>query len=334
LKNKDGEEYLVVVTTFPVAIVDLTNPDAYNWLKEVIKTNMIDIGLSGWMADFAEYTPTDAIPFSGEDAQLLHNKFPMLWAKLNREAVEEAGKLGEVVFFMRAGYSFSQRYNTLMWSGDQMVDWSLDDGLPSVIPSALSLGMSGFGICHSDIGGYTTIANEMGTVTRSKELFMRWTEQAAFSPAMRTHEGNRPALNVQFDYDDEVIEHFAEMIRIHVKMKDYLLHLNKENAEQGLPFMRPLYMHYFDTVKSENCKLKDIKYQYLLGRDLLVCPVIEPGKTVKKVMLPEDQWINIWTGEEYGHGVYEFDVPLRRPPVFVRKDSEFKDLFLKLKEED
>jgi alpha-glucosidase len=27
---------------------------------------------------------------------------------------------------------------------------------------------------------------------RSKELLIRWAEQAAFSPLMRTHEGNRP----------------------------------------------------------------------------------------------------------------------------------------------
>jgi alpha-glucosidase len=220
-----------------------------------------------------------------------------------------------------------------MWSGDQMVDWSLDDGLPSVIPSALSLGMSGFGICHSDIGGYTTIANQMGNVTRSKELFMRWTEQAVFSPVMRTHEGNRPDMNVQFDADDEVIEHFAKMIKIHVKMKDYLLHLNKENSEEGLPFMRPLYLHYSDTVKSEDCKLKGIKYEYLLGKDVLVCPVIEPEQTVKKVLIPEDSWINIWTGEELGHGVYDVDAPLGRPPVFVRNESEYKELFLSLKEE-
>lgn len=334
LKNNAGEEYLVVVTTFPVAIVDLTNPDAYNWLKEVIKSNMIGIGLSGWMADFAEYTPTDSHPFSGEDAELLHNRFPVLWAQLNREAVEDSGKLGEVVFFMRAGYSFSQKYNTLMWSGDQMVDWSIDDGLPSVIPSALSLGLSGFGICHSDIGGYTTIANQMGNVHRSKELFMRWTEQSAFSPVMRTHEGNRPDLNIQFDSDDEILEHFAEMIRIHVKMKKYLMYLNVENAEKGLPFMRSLYMHYSSTAKAEEYGLKDIKYQYLLGRDLLVCPVIEPGQTRKTVLLPEDRWLNIWTGEEYEHGIYEVSSPLRRPPVFVRKESEFKDFFLKLKEEN
>ena len=43
------------------------------------------------------------------------------------------------------------------WSGDQNVDWSYSDGLPSTLPAALSLGLSGFGLNHFDIGGYTTL---------------------------------------------------------------------------------------------------------------------------------------------------------------------------------
>ncbi len=45
----------------------------------------------------------------------------------------------------------------MMWAGDQNVDWSLDDGLASVVPAALSLAMTGHGLHHSDIGGYTTL---------------------------------------------------------------------------------------------------------------------------------------------------------------------------------
>jgi len=59
---------------------------------------MIGIGLSGWMADFGEYLPTDAILYNGADAQQYHNRYPVEWAKVNREAVEEAGKIGDVAF--------------------------------------------------------------------------------------------------------------------------------------------------------------------------------------------------------------------------------------------
>ena len=37
------------------AVIDLTNPDARAWIKEVIKNNLIaHAGSSGWMADFGE----------------------------------------------------------------------------------------------------------------------------------------------------------------------------------------------------------------------------------------------------------------------------------------
>ena len=55
------------------------------------------------MADFGEYIPVDAVFANGETGSTMHNQFSVLWAKLNRQAIEEAGKLGEIMFFMRAG---------------------------------------------------------------------------------------------------------------------------------------------------------------------------------------------------------------------------------------
>lgn len=39
-------------------------------------------------------------------------------------------------------------YTTLMWAGDQNVDWSESDGLPSTITSALSMGLQVFLCCR------------------------------------------------------------------------------------------------------------------------------------------------------------------------------------------
>ena len=111
---------------------------------------------------------------------------------------------------MRAGSTGSQKYSTMMWAGDQNVDWSLDDGLASVVPAALSLAMTGHGLHHSDIGGYTTLFE----MKRSKELLLRWCDFSAFTPMMRTHEGNRPGDNWQFDGDAETIAHFARMTTV------------------------------------------------------------------------------------------------------------------------
>ena len=65
---------------------------------------MIKLGLGGWMADFGEYLPVDAVVSDNSTGiENIHNKWPLLWARLNREAVEETNNLGEIVFWMRAG---------------------------------------------------------------------------------------------------------------------------------------------------------------------------------------------------------------------------------------
>ena len=309
VKNDKGEDYLVTITTFPAAMIDLTNPEAYAWYKQVIKDHMIGIGMGGWMADFGEYLPVDSVLYSGQDAALLHNEWPAIWARLNREAVRESGKEGEIFFFTRAGFTDTVKESTLMWTGDQHVDWSLDDGLASVIPTTMSLAVCGFGLTHSDIGGYTT--NEQ--MNRSKELLMRWEEMNVFSPLMRSHEGNQPTRNVQFDADDALLAHLARCGKMHRALAPYLKALEQENHATGVPVMRPLFYHY-----EEEAAFAE-KYEYLLGRDVLVAPVITEGAVTREVYLPEDAWIHIWSGQEFMGGRAVVDAPIGQPPVFIRK---------------
>ncbi len=311
VKDRDGKDYLVTITTFPAAMVDFTNPEAYEWYKGLIKKNMIGIGMGGWMADFGEYLPVDAVLFSGEDPAELHNRWPAIWAKMNREAIEECGKLGEVFFFTRAGHTDTIRYSTLMWTGDQHVDWSVDDGLASVIPATLSLAMSGYGLTHSDVGGYTTIMH----MTRSRELLMRWAEMNAFSPLFRSHEGNQPARDVQFTDDPELLAHMARCTGWFTRLADYQKSLTAELCAEGVPVMRPLFYYYDEEEAYREQR------EYLLGRDLLVAPVFREGETKRTCYLPKDQWVHLFSGEEYQGGTVTVDAPIGMPPVFVRKNS-------------
>ena len=322
VKRPDGTDYLFDFGEFDCGVVDLTLPEAFNWYKSVIQRNLIDFGLRGWMADFGEYLPVDAVCRGGSGWQL-HNAWPTLWAKCNREAIEERGMLGKCVFYMRAGAAGTQRYSTLMWAGDQNVDWSQDDGLPSAITAALTLGMSGFGLNCSDIGGYTTLFN----MHRDEELMMRWLEFACFTPVMRSHEGNRPQQNVQLYDTPELLAFTARITRLHDALLPYLRNAAEENARAGLPVMRPLFF-------AEDCAeaWETERNSYLLGGDLLVAPVTQPGATAREVWLPKGEWVHIWSGKEYGGGAARVEAPLGYIPVFCKKDSPFADLFRRLAE--
>lgn len=318
--KNDGSDYLVDFGEFYCGVVDLTNPEAYQWFKdEVIKKYSIDIGVDGWMADFGEYLPTDDIKLYNHVSPMIeHNHWPVLWAKCNYDAVKESGKLGEIVYFMRAGGTGSQKYCTLLWAGDQSVDFTIHDGLASVICGALSAGMTGCGITHSDIGGYTSLFGN----TRTKELFLRWSEMAMFTPVMRTHEGNRPEENFQYYEDEDTMEQLARMVDIYTMLAPYTKALVKENAERGIPVQRPLFMHY-----QSDQKAYEIQYQYLFGADVLAAPVYLEGQKDWKLYLPEDQWIHFWTGAEFPGGEITVAAEIGYPPVFYRKDSPYASLF-------
>lgn len=63
-------------------------------------------------------------------------------------------------------------------------------------------------------------------------------------------------------------------------------------------------------------------YHYFFGRDLLVCPVVEPGAEVWSIALPQGDWLDFWTGECFaGPQTIEAAAPLDRIPVFVRAEA-------------
>ena len=316
----DGSDYLVDFGEFDCGVVDFTNPEAYQWFKdEVVKKHSLDIGIDGWMADFGEYLPTDDLVLhNGVSPMVEHNHWPVLWAKCNYDALKETGKLGEVVYFMRAGGTGSQKYCTLLWAGDQSVDFTMHDGLATVIVAALSAGMSGCGLTHSDIGGYTSLFGN----DRTKELFLRWSEMAAFTPVMRTHEGNRPDENFQYYDDEDCMKQLARLVDVYTMMTPYIKTLAAENAAKGIPVQRPLFLHYENDEHSY-----EIQYEYMLGRDVLAAPVYQSEKEEWEVYLPDDNWVHLWTGKEYGAGNHTVPAPLGDTPVFYRKESTWCSLF-------
>ena len=323
--NTDGSPYTIDFGEFECGFVDFTSESGRRWYKDrIIKRSMLDLGISGWMADFGEYQPTDMRVASGEDGWKVHNQWPTLWAQVNAEAISEAGLSDDVLFFMRSGYTGSQRYCKLMWAGDQLVDFSRHDGLETAICAALSCGLVGNTVSHSDVGGYTTLYGNV----RTEEVFMRWAEMNAFTPVMRTHESNRPDESFQFYQSDKALAHFARMTRIYVALTPYLRTLSAEATATGLPIQRPLVLHY-----EQDKRTWKIHDQYLYGRDLLIAPVHKSGVTRWRAYLPTGtDWVHLWSGQQHiGGQTVEVDAPFGNPPVFFRTGSEWEKLFISLR---
>ncbi|MFP4345321.1 MAG: alpha-glucosidase [Anaerolineales bacterium] len=328
VQTAEGEPYLIQNTDFAAGLVDLTNPEAWAWMRSVLEEEVIGAGASGWMADFGEALPNDARLHSGEPADLVHNRYPELWAELNREVVDVAVGGESLVFFNRSGYRRSPGSVTLFWLGDQLVSWDRHDGIKTAVTGLLSGGISGYSLNHSDIGGYTTITNPIADYHRSRELLMRWMELNAFTTVYRTHEGNQPEQNHQIYSDEEALAHFARFAKVYEAWAFYRKELVIEAAETGLPVVRHPFIHYPD-----DPHVYGLSYQeFLVGTELLVAPVLDPETEEVEVYLPGGRWVHLWSGQRYEvetEGLWvTVPAPLGEPGVFYREGSAVGERFV------
>ncbi|KAL3841161.1 hypothetical protein ACJIZ3_025752 [Penstemon smallii] len=338
VKDNKGEPYMVPNTAFDVGMLDLTHPKTGSWFKQILQ-EMVDDGVRGWMADFGEGLPVDACLYSGEDPITAHNRYPEIWAKINREFVEDwkrtrSGREKEeeeedLVFFMRAGFRESPKWASLFWEGDQMVSWQANDGIKSAVVGLLSSGISGYAFNHSDIGGYCAVNLPFIKYKRSEELLLRWMELNAFTTVFRTHEGNKPSCNSQFYSNERTLSHFSRLAKIYKAWKFYRIHLVKEASEKGLPICRHLFLHY---PKDEYVHTLTYE-QFLVGSEILVVPVLDKGKENVKVYFPEGEicsWRHVWTGKLHSKRGFESWVkaPIGYPAVFVKDGSKIGDEFI------
>jgi alpha-glucosidase len=325
VRNRSGKEFAYKNTDFSSAMLDLSNPAARTWIKSVIIGEMLDKAkASGWMADFGEALPFDATLHDGADASLWHNAYPVAWARIHREAIEEAGRSADVLFFNRSGFTQSPGTSRLLWLGDQLQNWSQFDGIKSAVVGMLSAGMSGFSQVHSDTGGYVTLSasllhSRVPVTQRSKELLMRWVELNAFTSLLRTHEGLDPALSAQVYDDDETVEHFARFSKIYAALAFYRRPLLQAAEKYGHPVVRHPFVHY-----PNDPAVHALRYQFMLGEDFMVAPVLDPGVRQVYLYLPAGSWTNFWTGHVNASQKGRWTTvaaPIGNPGLFYRTTS-------------
>ena len=76
--------------------------------------------------------------------------------------------------------------------------------------------------------------------------------------------------------------------------------------------------------------LSDDTYQYLLGEDVFVAPIMEEDGLVTVTFPSEDDWVYVFDDSQvYGPSeTVSLTVPLAEFSVFVRQDSEISEILL------
>ncbi|MEZ4297144.1 MAG: glycoside hydrolase family 31 protein [Polyangiaceae bacterium] len=321
IKKADGTPYIFTGAKFTdSSLIDLTHPDARAWVISKMHDAMAQ-GADGWMNDFAEWLPTDCVTYAGSGYDV-HNKYPVLWQEVAREAIDTAPDgQKDRLFFGRSGWLGTPALADVIWAGDQRTDMQPDDGLPTIVPIGIGLGITGVSTYGHDIAGYQSATNEVS----SKETFFRWTELGAWSPVMRTHHGTKPStypgmdpvMNQEqwrWDTDAETIDHYRKYASLHISLTPVWESLAREAADTGVPIWRGLFVAH-----PEDPKTWPLLDEVMVGDTLLLAPVMTKGQTSREVYLPAGTWYP-WDGgpKLEGETTVTAPAPLASMPVYAR----------------
>ena len=132
-------------------IIDIFKPEGEQWFWDRYKS-FAEMGVAGVWGDLGEPEVLPSwVQFSTGSADELHNIYGHNWARLVFEGYQRDFPDERPFILMRAGYSGSQRYGMIPWSGDVNRTWGGFQSQPEI---ALQMGMQGMAYMHSDLGGF------------------------------------------------------------------------------------------------------------------------------------------------------------------------------------
>jgi alpha-glucosidase (family GH31 glycosyl hydrolase) len=311
VKRQDGRVY--VHPAFQEGWLDYSDPDAVLWWGALWRRALVDLGYDGGMLDLGELIPADALLADGTTGSQSHNRYPLLYAQAAWKSASAARPDGDFALVFRSGAIGAQRYQGAQWNGDAVMRWQGPDGLQSMVPAAVSFGLSGFPYWHTEVAGYVqadlTHADE-------RELWLRWLQLASWTTLLRDHLGDHPRSPIDVWLDDGTLAAFRAAARVHASLLPYLYSLAFEASQTGLPIMR-----YLPLEAPDDPRAWQEEQTYFLGPHFLVAPVTEPGVSSRTVYLPVGEWVDYWRGTVYAGG-REVTVPApldgSGPPVFAR----------------
>ena len=294
-----------------LATIDLSNPDAFTWFQSLLKRSL-DLGYDGWMHDFGEYIPRDAVLWDGRRGDEFHNAFPVLSAKAAHDLMEKE-RPGDYLFFVRSGGSGTQQYVPAVWGGDAEATFDESQGLPSTVRAGLNLSMSGVPYWGSDMTGFKCLTS----APHDKEVFLRWVEFGAVSPIMMEQNACSNPVEKQEKWhlwnDQETIDTYRKYALLHTRLSPYFDVLAAEAHATG----RPVTLHPF-LLHPEDPAVFDIEDAYYLGPSIYVSPVVRRGVVAKKTYLPPGRYVE-WDTLAVSEGGQEVttDAPLDALPMWL-----------------
>lgn len=294
-----------------VLCYDVYSPEARDIYWKYL-SHLHDMGIDAWWMD-----STDPDHHSYKDSDLdeltamgsyrsVRNIYPLMAVGGVHDNQRAADSTKRVFILTRSYFAGQQRYGANTWSGDIGSSW---DSFRKQVPICLNYTLTANPNVNTDIGGffagsYSTKGHNSATRNpQYQELFVRWMQFGAFSPMMRSHGADIYRELYYFgNPGDPIYDALLDAIRLRYRLMPYTYSHAWQVSRHDDSFMRALFMDF------KNDKLTwDNKREFMYGRSLLVCPVLDPLYTEEKIEHTRDKEYPTvdWTAEKH----YEVYLP-------------------------
>jgi len=292
------------------AYLDFTNPQTCLWWVRQVKAQLLDNGIASTWNDNNEFEVWDDsahADLNGRGGAMACLRPVQTGLMLRASALAQQGSAKRPFLVTRSGGPGLQRY-AQTWTGDNRTGWKT---LRYNLRMGHSLSLSGIFNFGHDVGGFAGKKPE-------PELFMRWIEQGIYWPRFTIHSWNDDgSANEPWMYP-EILPRVRAAMEWRERLVPLLYTLMWRAHAYHEPVLRPLFFDFPDEPESY-----DENDAFMLGRDVLVAPIVEPGVVSRRVWLPKTDggWYDLRTGALLTCGEHRLEAPLGAAPAFIRAGS-------------
>ncbi len=256
-----------------------------------------------WGQNFPDIVLFDDNGFNASHKKI-HNVYGLSMAQATYEGLRKYSNKRHFIL-TRAGFSGIQRY-AAVWTGDNIAN---DEHLYLACTMSLNMSLSGVPFIGSDVGGFIG--------EPSDNLIIRWYQLGAFTPFFRGHSSIDTRFREPFAFSEFVERDIKNAIELRYKLLPFWYNEFYNSSKTGLPVMRAMFLNYQN---DENCYAHDSQYQFMIGENLLIAPVLNSYDKFKKLYLPSGKWYN-WNDNKIvdgGKWIIE-EVPINKIPIFLKE---------------
>ena len=314
VKKPDGTLYVAPVWPGMSVFPDFTLTRVRDWWGTLYK-DFVGMGVSGFWNDMNEpavfETPTKTMPLDNrhrlDDGTSLphtavHDIFGMQNVRATRDGLLKLRPNERPFVLTRAAYAGTQRY-AATWTGDNISTWN---HIRISTPIMLNMGLSGYPLVGSDIGGFAG--------SPPSDLLTRWLELGVFNPIYRDHTGKGSANQEPWENTPDQEGTRKRFIELRYQLLPYIYSSMEETARTGLPLMRPVFLEY-----PQLADFYTDDRDFFFGHDLLVEPVVTEMIDAEELKFPIGIWYDFWSPSKFTEKDHVTIRPaLDQVPLFVR----------------